>query len=64
MQRKAFQECEWGPDGVLPYAQRRDNTFGQLSSNILLIRLEKFVATLKTKPRSPSATAGEWRRHI
>jgi SAM-dependent methyltransferase len=49
LQRKAFQQCEWGPDGALPYAMRRDNTFGQLSSNILLIRLEKFVATLKHK---------------
>ena len=48
-QKIAFSQLEWQQNDLLPYTQRRDNTFGQYVSNYHLIRLEPFVVTLVGK---------------
>jgi len=47
LQKEAYARCDWGRNGVLPYTERRDNTFGQYVANCQLIALEPFTKTLK-----------------
>jgi SAM-dependent methyltransferase len=48
-QLASFREEPWSETDLLPYRDRRDNTFGQYASNYHLLSLEPFVRTLSGK---------------